>query len=61
MVLLIIGAVVFYGLTMIDAFVDAKLYDFDISPDLSLRLEPYFTPANNYQTTTLGISCRLKF
>ena len=55
----IIGAVVFYAATMIDAFVDAKLYDFDISPDLSLRLEPYFTPATNYQSSSLGISCRL--
>ena len=56
----IIGAVVLYGLSMIDAFVDAKLFDFDISPDLSLHLEPYLAP-DYYNRTNFGISCRLKF
>ena len=57
----VIVTVAVYALTMIDAFVDAKLYDFDISPDLSLRLEPYFAPTTNFKTSTLGISCRLNF
>ena len=29
-----------YGLSIIDAFVDAQLFDFDISPDLSLNVTP---------------------
>lgn len=29
-----------YALSIIDAFVDAQLFDFDISPDLSLNVEP---------------------
>nr|WP_239057030.1 DUF5683 domain-containing protein [Paludibacter sp. 221] len=36
----ILVSVVFYGLTILDAYVDAQLYDFDISPDLSMRFEP---------------------
>ncbi len=36
----VIVTVAYYGLTLIDAFVDAHLYDFDISTDLSLNLRP---------------------
>lgn len=36
----IIGAVALYGLAIIDAYVDAQLFDFDMSPDLSMRIIP---------------------
>ena len=36
----ILAAVVAYALSLIDAYVDAQLFDYDISPDLSLHLEP---------------------
>ncbi len=36
----IIGTVALYMLAMVDAYVDAQLFDFDISPDLSMRVEP---------------------
>lgn len=36
----IIISVVFYALTLVDAYVDAQLYDFDISPDLSMYITP---------------------
>lgn len=36
----IIGAVALYGLAIVDAYVDAQLFDFDISPDLSMRIQP---------------------
>lgn len=36
----IIITAVFYALTLVDAYVDAQLYDFDISPDLSMYITP---------------------
>jgi hypothetical protein len=38
--LLIISFAAFYGLNIIDASVDAHLFDFDISDDLTLKWEP---------------------
>jgi len=36
----ILATVVVYALSLIDAYVDAQLFDYDISPDLSVNLEP---------------------
>ena len=36
----ILAIVVVYALSLIDAYVDAQLFDFDLSPNLSLNLEP---------------------
>ena len=36
----IIGTVALYLVAIVDAYVDAQLFDFDISPDLSMRVEP---------------------
>lgn len=36
----IIGTVALYVIAMVDAYVDAQLFDFDMSPDLSMRVEP---------------------
>ena len=36
----ILAAVVVYALSLIDAFVDAQLFDYDITPDLTLNVEP---------------------
>lgn len=56
----IIGAVAFYGLCMIDAYVDAHLFDFDISPDLSLRVEPQMQ-TDPFAQRSFGVQCSFKF
>lgn len=56
----IIGAVAFYGLCMIDAYVDAHLFDFDISPDLSMRIEPQIQ-LDPFSQKSFGVQCSFKF
>ena len=36
----IVATVAVYVLSLVDAYVDAQLFDFDISPDLSMNVEP---------------------
>jgi hypothetical protein len=45
--LCIIGTVAFYAITVLDAFVDAALSDFDISPNLSMKIAPTVIQTNN--------------
>ncbi|MBP5658567.1 MAG: hypothetical protein J6W89_00960 [Paludibacteraceae bacterium] len=42
----IVVTVVVYALSLVDAFVDAQLFDFDITPDLSMQVDPavYYDP-----------------
>ena len=57
----IILAVGFYLICMADAYVDAQLFDFDISPDLSLRIEPVVTPKTIYNPPLYGFNFNIKF
>ena len=50
-----------YALTMIDAYVDAQLFDFDISPDLGMRVEPVLFEKSAYNSRSLGLQCSFKF
>ena len=50
-----------YALSIVDAYVDAQLFDFDISPDLSLHLEPGVSPKTSVTPRTYGLNCSLKF
>ena len=36
----IVATILVYALSLVDAYVDASLFDFDISPDLTLNVEP---------------------
>lgn len=56
-----------YLLSVVDAYVDAQLSEFDISPDLSMKVEPAVigTPKLMGGTTTgraaYGVGCSLRF
>lgn len=54
-----------YALSVIDAYVDAELSEFDISRDLSLRVEPGFinTGSSNdiLETSAIGVNLGLSF
>lgn len=57
--LLIISIVGFYGLNLIDASVDAHLFDFDISEDLSLNWQPSVQTFE--KQLVYGVSCNFNF
>lgn len=50
-----------YLISVLDAYVDAQLFDFDISPDLSMRIEPTVTPRTNSTPQSYGVNCSIKF
>ena len=54
-----------YALSVIDAYVDASLSEFDISDDLSLRIQPSVInsgmSANPLDNAAMGINCALTF
>ena len=54
-----------YAISVIDAYVDAELSQFDISRDLSLKVEPAVLPnhsgGNWLEAQSLGVSCTLNF
>ena len=54
-----------YALSVIDAYVDASLSDFDISDDLSLHVAPTLigtqTDRNPVKSTGIGLGCSLTF
>lgn len=55
-----------YALSIIDAYVDAELSNFDISPDLSFRFSPTFISGANgkslgYKGGAIGLQCSITF
>ena len=54
-----------YALSVIDAYVDAELSEFDISDDLSLRIEPTImnnrSSGNPIENSSIGLQCSLNF
>ncbi len=54
-----------YAISVIDAYVDAELSVFDISKDLSLKVEPTIIPnrmgGNPLQAQSVGVNCSLNF
>ncbi len=56
----VIVSVAFYALTLVDAFVDAQLYGFDISPDLSLEIKPIYLRNNVDTSGSFGMQCSFR-
>ena len=55
-----------YALSVVDAYVDAELSNFDISPDLSMRVEPavidnQWSEKGGLGNQSVGVQCSLKF
>ena len=54
-----------YALSVIDAYVDAELSVFDISKDLSLKVEPTIinthTSNNPFDSSSIGLQCSVNF
>lgn len=54
-----------YALSVIDAYVDAELSEFDISKDLSLKVEPTIinnrSSGNVLEGSSVGLQCSLNF
>ena len=54
-----------YALSVIDAYVDAELSVFDISKDLSLKVEPTIldnhSSRNPFDSSSVGLQCSLNF
>ncbi|MGL5273351.1 MAG: DUF5683 domain-containing protein [Phocaeicola sp.] len=58
----IIAFIGVYLLSVIDAYVDAELSDFDISKDLGLKIEPaLFNDSRSRSINAVGLQCSLKF
>ena len=57
--------IAWYGLNILDACVDGHLYNYDISDDLSLSVDPYLqsteTPIRMPQYAQVGLSFQLNF
>ena len=52
-----------YLLSVIDAYVDAELSNFDITPDLSMKVEPAVidNQINNSSNRSVGLQCSFRF
>jgi hypothetical protein len=55
-----------YALSVVDAYVDASLSEFDISTDLSMRISPTMINGstmdrNPFKSSAIGLQCSLNF
>jgi len=54
-----IFTVLWYGLNILDATVDAHLYTFNISENLAVKVEPVLQPTRNFYQPTAGLKVSL--
>lgn len=56
----VVGIGALYFLNIIDAMIDAHFYEYDVSDEISLRLEPSLIETNAF-ACTMGLKLSLKF
>lgn len=56
-----IGIAAWYIISILDANVDASLFDYDISDNLNLTLAPIQVPFNNFTLVGVNLSVKLNF
>ena len=59
--LCIICMIGLYAVCMIDAYVDAQLYHFDVSPDISMQWQPAVIPTGRSMLPAVGLQCAITF
>jgi len=57
----IIITIAFWGICVADAYVDAQMFDFDVSPDLSFHITPQYIPETFYHSRCYGINICMNF
>jgi len=57
----IIITIAVYGIAVADAYVDAQMFDFDVSPDLSFHITPVYAPETFYHARSYGINICMTF
>jgi hypothetical protein len=59
----ILAGIAFHAVQIIDAYIDAKFFRFDVSDDLSLKIDPYIQSGQTYNAsspaTTVGFKVKL--
>jgi hypothetical protein len=60
----ILAGIAFHAIQVIDAYIDAKFFRFDVSNDLSLKVDPFVQPGQIYNafspaTPTIGFKVKL--
>lgn len=55
----IILSIGYYAITLVEAYVNAQLFDFDISPDLSMRIQPALLQNVYGKTNSAGLQFSL--
>jgi len=50
-----------WGITVADAYVDAQMFDFDVSPDLSFQVTPLFIPESFCHARSYGFTVCINF
>jgi hypothetical protein len=57
----LIGIGAWYLLTILDANVDASLFDYDVSENINLSLAPFQFPLYNYASVGVNLTLKLNF